>query len=370
MWFIKTDPASFFRYFWNVAAGKQKNTPFKLTECDQKSFFRNGCAAYEFSLVCRGDLCIVDNDGSGEDGSLSALFLFPHLQKRLFHGKFPKNKLIQLENTDMKDYSKVKALIITGVGLNCEKETAAAFKSAGATPEQIHLNDLLNGRRKLDEFHILAFIGGFAFGDHLGSGTVFANRLKFRLSEDIHAFVKAGKLVIGICNGFQTLTRLGLAPALDGKYFEQQAALTHNDSGVFRDDWVTLRANEKSPCVFTRGIDLIRLPVRHGEGKFVADEDVIARIEKENLVALRYASADGTPAKGFPENPNGSIHDIAGICDPTGRIFGLMPHPEAFLSPFNSPDWQARKLEGTLPEWGEGKVIFDNAVRFAAENLL
>ena len=147
----------------------------------------------------------------------------------------------------MTDYSKVKALIITGVGLNCEKETAAAFESAGATAEQIHLNDLLNGGRKLDEFHILAFIGGFSFGDHLGSGTVFANRLKFRLSDDIRAFVKAGKLVIGICNGFQTLTRLGLAPALDGKYFEQQAALTHNDSGVFRDDWVTLRANEKSP---------------------------------------------------------------------------------------------------------------------------
>ena len=270
----------------------------------------------------------------------------------------------------MTDYSQVRALIITGVGLNCEKETAAAFESAGATAEQVHLNDLLNGKRKLDEFHILAFIGGFSFGDHLGSGTVFANRLKFRLSEDIKAFVKAGKLVIGICNGFQTLTRLGLAPALDGRYFEQQAALTHNDSGVFRDDWVTLGANEKSPCVFTKGIKTFRLPVRHGEGKFVADEEVIARIESENLVALRYVSADGSKAKGFPENPNGSINDIAGICDSTGRIFGLMPHPEAFLSPFNAPDWQSQKLEGRLPEWGEGKVIFDNAVKFAAENLL
>ena len=197
----------------------------------------------------------------------------------------------------MTDYSKVRALIITGVGLNCEKETAAAFESAGATAEQVHLNDLLNGKRKLDEFHILAFIGGFSFGDHLGSGTVFANRLKFRLSEDIKAFVKAGKLVIGICNGFQTLTRLGLAPALDGRYFEQQAALTHNDSGVFRDDWVTLGANEKSPCVFTKGIKTFRLPVRHGEGKFVADEEVIARIESENLVALRYVSANGSKAK-------------------------------------------------------------------------
>lgn len=270
----------------------------------------------------------------------------------------------------MSNRSKVKSLIITGVGLNCEKETAAAFTSAGASAEQIHLNDMLNGKRKLDEFHILAFIGGFSFGDHLGSGTVFANKLKFKLSEDIAAFVKSGKLVIGICNGFQTLTRLGLAPALDGKYFEQQAALTNNDSGVFRDDWVTLSANPASPCIFTKGISKIRLPIRHGEGKFVADENVIGRIEKENLVALRYVSADGSKAKGFPENPNGSINDIAGICDGTGRVFGLMPHPEAFLSPFNAPDWQERKIEGKLPQWGEGKIIFDNAVSFAAENVI
>lgn len=268
------------------------------------------------------------------------------------------------------DTSRVKALIITGVGLNCEKETAAAFTSAGATAEQVHLNDLLNGKRNLSEFHILAFIGGFSFGDHLGSGTVFANRLKFRLHDELLAFVKAGKLIIGICNGFQTLTRLGLAPALDGKYFEQQAALTHNDCGVFRDDWVTLTANPESPCIFTKGLKVFRLPIRHGEGKFVAEEKVLQRIEKDNLVALRYCAPDGSPAKGFPQNPNGALNDIAGICDSTGRIFGLMPHPEAFLSPFNAPDWQTKKLEGKLPEWGEGKVIFDNAVKFAAENLL
>lgn len=268
------------------------------------------------------------------------------------------------------DYSKVKALIITGVGLNCEKETAAAFEAAGATAEQIHLNDLLHGRRSMKDFHILAFIGGFSFGDHLGSGTVFANRVKFRLHEELQEFVKAGKLVIGICNGFQTLTRLGLAPALDGKYFEQQAALTHNDSGVFRDDWVSLKANPACPCVFTKGIDVFRLPIRHGEGKFVAEPEVLQRIEAENLVALRYCAADGSAPKGFPENPNGSLNDIAGICDTTGRIFGLMPHPEAFLSPYNAPDWQTQKLNGKLPEWGEGKIIFDNAVRFAAENLL
>ncbi len=272
----------------------------------------------------------------------------------------------ELKNMKRND---VKVLVITGVGLNCEKETAAAFTSCGATVEQVHLNDLLSGKHKLEEYHILAFIGGFSFGDHLGSGTVFANRIKFNLSEDLRKFVADGKLVIGICNGFQTLTRLGLAPALNGKYLEQQAALMHNDSGVFRDDWIVLKANADSPCVFTKGIDTIRLPIRHGEGKFVAEPEILAEIEKKNLAAVRYCSPNGGKPNGFPENPNGSLNDIAGICDETGRIFGLMPHPEAFLSPFNAPDWQTQKAEGRLPEWGEGKIIFENAVSFVTENF-
>ncbi len=265
--------------------------------------------------------------------------------------------------------NKVKALIITGVGLNCERETAAAFQSAGAESTLVHINDLLSGKADMGDFHILAFIGGFSFGDHIGSGTVFANKIKFKLKQDLNRFIESGKLVIGICNGFQTLTRLGLAPALDGKRFEQQAALAHNDSGVFRDDWVTMVANPESKCIFTKGISKIRMPIRHGEGKFIADPAMIDRIEKENLVVLRYSGADGSAAKGFPENPNGSIHDIAGICDTTGRVFGLMPHPEAFLSPYNAPDWQLQKIENRLPEWGEGKIIFDNAVAYAKENL-
>ncbi len=266
--------------------------------------------------------------------------------------------------------SKVKALVITGVGLNCERETAAAFECCGAKAAQVHLNDLIAGKESLDSFHVLAFIGGFSFGDHLGSGTVFANKLKYSLRDALAKFVKDGKLVIGICNGFQTLTRLGLAPALDGKLFEQQAALTNNDSGVFRDDWIYLKGNPASPCVFTKGVDLIRLPIRHGEGKFVADDATLARLEAENMVALRYAAADGKIATEFPENPNGSLNSIAGICDKSGRVFGLMPHPEAFLSPFNAPDWQTARLQGRLPEWGEGKIIFENAVGFAAERLV
>jgi phosphoribosylformylglycinamidine synthase len=264
----------------------------------------------------------------------------------------------------------VKALIITGFGLNCEAETSAAFKYCGASAEQIHLNDLLEDGRRLSKYHILVFIGGFSFGDHLGAGTVFANRIKFRMRKELEEFVSDGKLVIGICNGFQTLTRLGLVPALGKKYFVQQAALAHNDSGVFHDGWVRLRTEKKSPCVFTKGLGVIRLPVRHGEGKFVADDSTLKAIEGRNLVVLRYCDEKGRTGKGVPFNPNGSLNDIAGICDETGRIFGLMPHPEAFLSPFNAPDWTLKRIEGKLPKEGEGVAIFRNAVAFAAENLV
>ena len=262
--------------------------------------------------------------------------------------------------------SKVKALVITGFGLNCEKETTAAFEYVGAEVSMVHLNDLIAGKRSLKEFQILAFIGGFSFGDHLGAGTVFANRVHFRLQDELKDFIAAGKLIIGICNGFQTISRLGIVPALNGNYFVQQAALAHNDSGVFRDDWCVLRANQSSPCVFTKGIDLIRLPLRHGEGKFVADAATLKQIEAKNLVAFRYANADGSLATEFPANPNGSLNSIAGICDETGRVFGLMPHPEAFLSPYNSPTWTADQLKGELPKEGDGVAIFRNAVEYLA----
>ena len=151
-----------------------------------------------------------------------------------------------------------------------------------------------------------------------------------------------------------------------GNIFEQEVALTHNDSGVFRDDWVYLKANADSPCIFTKGIDLIKLPIRHGEGKLVANEDLLAELESKNLTALRYANADGSIAEDFPANPNGALNAIAGICDESGRIFGLMPHPEAFLSPFNSPTWTKEKLKGELASEGEGVIFFRNAVDFVA----
>ncbi|MCJ8331994.1 MAG: phosphoribosylformylglycinamidine synthase I [Lentisphaeria bacterium] len=265
----------------------------------------------------------------------------------------------------------VKALIITGFGLNCQKETAIAFEQAGAEVSQVHLTDLADDHSIIHQHQILVFIGGFSFGDHLGAGTVFASRLKYQIGDELKRFIDDGKLIIGICNGFQTMARLGLVPAVDDQFFVVQAALAQNNSNVFRDDWVNLTANPESPCIFTKGCDSIELPIRHGEGKFVTlNDEILDKLEANNQVALRYADASGKATKRFPANPNGSTNAIAGICDPSGRIFGLMPHPEAFLSPYNHPQWTRNKITAGLPEKGAGTIIFENAVAYAEENLI
>ena len=269
--------------------------------------------------------------------------------------------------------TKVRALVITGFGFNCEAETAYALQQAGAVAEKVHLNDLLDGTRRLDEFHILAFVGGFSFGDHVGAGTVCANRLRHRLSGrgGIDDFIRSGRLMIGICNGFQVMVKLGVLPGFDGDYRTRKVTLASNDSGVFRDAWVYLRANPKSPCVFTKGIEEMYLPVRHGEGKFIADSDATRRRLFENhQVALQYIDPIAhEPTQEFPSNPNGAEDAIAGVCDPTGRIFGVMPHPEAYFSPYNHPRWMRQKIEGKLPKEGLGAAVFRNAVRFAETEL-
>ncbi|MEN9361454.1 MAG: hypothetical protein RL095_2989 [Verrucomicrobiota bacterium] len=256
-----------------------------------------------------------------------------------------------------------KTLIITGVGLNCEKETSAAFATAGSDVTRIHLNDLMDNPKKLLDFQILAFIGGFSFGDHLGSGTVLGNRIKYGARAELEQFVAKGGLVIGICNGFQTITRMGIVPAIGG-LFKQEVALQHNDCGAFQDRWVTLKTNAKSPCVWTKGIDVLPVPIRHGEGKLVPqDAATLKFLEDNNLVALCYIDpASGEATQEFPLNPNGSTNAIAGICDLSGRIFGLMPHPEAYLSPFNHPHWTNQKINGSLPKEGLGQQLFRNAV--------
>ncbi len=266
--------------------------------------------------------------------------------------------------------SPVRALVLTGFGLNCDLETAYALEVAGAAPDRVHLNDLIARKRALREYQILVVGGGFSWGDDHGAGVVMAMRMKYRLKDDLLEFVERGGLVLGICNGFQVLVNLGLLPGFQTGRLSREVALIHNDCGSFRDQWVHLAANSSSPCVFTRGIGRIELPIRHGEGKFYAEESVIRRLVAQNQVILQYATAEGPVADGaFPENPNGSIGDIAGICDPTGRIAGMMPHPEAFNHWTNHPDWTYRKevcrrMGKDLPPQGDGIRFFRNATEF------
>jgi len=265
----------------------------------------------------------------------------------------------------------VRVLVLAGYGLNCDYETAYAFGLAGATASRIHINSLIDGTVPLCEFQIMVFVGGFSWGDDHGAGVIQAVRFKTNIGDKIIEFVENGNLVLGICNGFQTLVNLGLLPGFEGNYMTRSVALTFNDCGNFRNDWVTLKVNSKSPCVFTRGLDQIELPVRHGEGKFYSDESIIRRLTDNDQVVIQYTMPDGKPAgQKFPFNPNGSVSDIAGICDPTGRIFGLMPHPEAFNHWTNHPDWtrskERRKRQGKAMDSSPapGIRMFQNAVNF------
>lgn len=266
---------------------------------------------------------------------------------------------------------KVNALILTGFGLNCDEETAHVFELAGATSHKIHINALVSGKIRLEDFHILAFGGGFSWGDDHGAGVIQALKLKNHIGQDLLTFVADGKLIIGICNGFQALVNLGLLPGLDADYTKRSVSITYNDCGNFRDQWVHLAANRKSPCVFTKDMEMADYPVRHGEGKFIAEKQVIEALTANNQIVFQYADAKGAPAGGaFPLNPNGSLADIAGICDPTGRVFGLMPHPEAYNHFTNHPDWtrqsQRLKREGKTPdqEMTIGVRLFKNGVDY------
>lgn len=267
--------------------------------------------------------------------------------------------------------SDVRALVLTGYGLNCDNETAFALELASADARRVHINTLIEGKVGLDEFQIMVFGGGFGWGDDHGAGVIQAVRMKTHLGEKILDYIEDGNLVLGICNGFQALVNLGLLPGFDRDYTRRSVALTYNDCGNFRDDWVNLAVNPASPCVFTSGIEQLELPVRHGEGKFYADQSTLSRLVDDRQVVIQYAAPDGTPADGaFPYNPNGSAHDIAGICDPTGRVFGLMPHPEAYNHHTNHPDWtrhrELLKRRGQAPESGPtvGLRLFQNAVDY------
>jgi phosphoribosylformylglycinamidine synthase subunit PurQ / glutaminase len=274
--------------------------------------------------------------------------------------------------------AKARAIVITGNGTNCEVEAAHACKLGGFDEARIvHISELLAGDVRLEEFHFLNLTGGFLDGDDLGSAKAQANRLKFakvdeleeHLLDQLLRFIGDGKPILGVCNGFQLMVKMGLLPALDGKYVSQEATLTFNDCGRFQDRWVYLKVDPAAPALFTRGIERgVYFPIRHGEGKFVAaSPSVLERIEQKNLAVFKYALPDYSVATmEFPYNPNGSENAIAGICDETGRLMGLMPHPEAFTHYTNHPRWTREELA----EEGEGLILFRNAAAYVKKNLL
>ncbi len=258
---------------------------------------------------------------------------------------------------------KPRVCILRTAGTNCDAETAFAFGLAGAQAELVHVNVLAKGGRRLDDYHILALPGGFSYGDDIAAGKVLANELRCKLRESVERFISAGKLVIGICNGFQILVKSGLLPGNARR--QQEASLVINDSGRFEARWVHLRVPE-SVCVWTEGIEgVIYLPVAHGEGKFMsADTAALRSILDKKQAAVTYCNEDGSAAV-YPANPNGSQADIAGICDATGRIFGLMPHPERHVQASQHPLRRAGRRNGEP----DGISIFKNGVRYAQRML-
>jgi len=288
---------------------------------------------------------------------------------------------------------KPKVCVLRTDGTNCDRETNYAFNLVGADSEIVHINSLIkkydpvsDKNVSLDMYHILAIPGGFSYGDYIRAGKRFTLEIMQFLDKELEQFISEGKPVIGICNGFQVLVQSGLLPMLDGK-MEQTTSLTYNDSNRFQDRWVHLVSPENN-CIWTQGVEDIYVPVAHGEGKFVAQPETIDRLFEEHLVVYQYADSDGKPTMDFPDNPNGSERAIAGICDPTGKIFGLMPHPERYNNPNNhylaslqdilnrdyidkSNPIVAKRLKqvGEVPEEGLGLEIFGNGVKYAEKNL-
>jgi phosphoribosylformylglycinamidine synthase I len=249
-----------------------------------------------------------------------------------------------------------KILVLTGDGINCERDIARAFRLAGGEADIVHVNDLFEAPERLNSYQALALPGGFSFGDDLGSGQVLALKLELSLGDALKKFVEAEKPVIGICNGFQALTKLGLLPEPFG---QRSMALAHNEQGTFIDRWVSMELDEKSPCIWTKNIDdkELMLPIRHGEGR------VVFRAGEEETIHRALSIAGQVPIR-YRESVNGSHGRIAGICDPKGLVFGLMPHPEAAVSMLLHPH-SSRAADRAAP--GPGFQFFKNGVQFLRE---
>lgn len=252
--------------------------------------------------------------------------------------------------------AEVRTVVLRAPGTNCDMETAFAFKLAGAVVEFVHINELLGKERQLSDYQIMAIPGGFTYGDDISAGRILANELRLKLGEDIRRFLDEGKLILGICNGLQVLLKAGiLQGSMD--FARQSVTIAANDSARFECRWVRLSVEESSPCVFTRGISSMYLPVAHGEGKVFAD----VRVTEALNIVVRYADDEGATTAAYPYNPNGSVGSIAGICDSSGHVFGLMPHPERYVRGTQHPRWCRERLR----DCGDGLQVFVNAVEWA-----
>jgi len=264
-------------------------------------------------------------------------------------------KLFSYQNR-VEPMSKVRTVIIRAPGTNCDAETAFAFQEAGAIVDSVHINQLIRQEKRLSDYQIMVVPGGFTYGDDIAAGKVLANELSRKLGEDIQRFIENGGLILGICNGFQVLVKAGILPWLSNGALPL-LTVVGNDSGKFECRWVHLAVNKDSPCVFTKGLDSMYLPVAHAEGKVVADTEVLSQLN----IVLYYTDQHGDSEAGYPHNPNGSVGNIAGSCDSTGRVFALMPHPERHIRGTQPPQWTRQGAK----QYGDGFQIFVNAVRWA-----
>jgi len=247
--------------------------------------------------------------------------------------------------------------VLRAAGTNCDRETEYALQQAGFAAERVHVFRLMENPAALKDWQFLVIPGGFSYGDDVAAGKILANQMLYRLADALNEFVADGRLVLGICNGFQVMLKSGLLPwgRVEPQRAHADATLGWNDSGRFEDRWVHLRA-DSDKCVFLPKGEVVALPIAHGEGKFIPrDDGVLSRLREGDQVAVRYVDAAGKPG-GYPINPNGSVDDVAGLCDPSGRAMGLMPHPERFVHPTHHPQWTRRR-----PDRADGMLFFERA---------